>query len=148
MSTFDAVSCSLGTGDKVQSTAGATLKGQLAVHLMTNLVADSFLLDSDHSSSETLPMLSVPTISDTRENAVSAEQSINEDIISSKAARIGTLPLPRAAAQTASLNTPHVRKGQGYRRLWQVVSKVQRGQTLDDSNVGKEDVTVGVCKWL
>lgn len=56
--------------------------------------------------------------------------------------RVGGVPLkPPSLASSTAFGTA-ARKGQGYRKLWQVVSKVQRGQTLDDSEAAREDVTV------
>jgi hypothetical protein len=57
--------------------------------------------------------------------------------------RVGTFKQPPAP-------TTQARKGQGYRRLWQMVSRVQRGERLSDSSAGREDVTVcifGPVTW-
>ncbi|KAF8072999.1 pentatricopeptide repeat-containing protein [Scenedesmus sp. PABB004] len=55
-------------------------------------------------------------------------------------------PRPGPAAVKAGGGAPAgaapPRKGQGYRRLWQMVSRVQRGERLGDSSGAREDVTV------
>jgi hypothetical protein len=117
-------------------------------------------MESDMSSAETLPVLQL--LSDfpgsgsgsPKQQAAQAQTSESDgahrhspDLLGRALhGRVGSFKQPAAPPTQA-------RKGQGYRRLWQMVSRVQRGERLSDTSGGREDVTVSICgpvtqRWL
>jgi hypothetical protein len=105
-------------------------------------------MESDMSSAETMPVLQL--LSDMpssgsgspKQQAVQAQTSDyggghghSPDLLGRALhGRVGSFKQP-------AVPTTQARKGQGYRRLWQMVSRVQRGERLSDTS-GREDVTV------
>lgn len=132
---------------------GSSSNEMAPTQLYLNNVKDTGM-ESDMSSAETLPVLQL--LSDMAGSGSGSPKQQVVQVQNSDAAgglkhspdllsralhgRVGTFKQPAAA--------PQARKGQGYRRLWQMVSRVQRGERLSDSNAAREDVTVRISGWV
>lgn len=133
------------TGDSASTASGE----QLGCASLISAATDYAMLDSEHSSAETLPMMLSGTgrcCSNVSDTAVDYGQIPLPGPVSQSD---NTTCYPETAAVPSAPSTAQpVRKGQGYRRLWQAVSKVQRGQKLTETNAAREDVTVRLMTVL
>lgn len=112
-------------------------------------------MESDTSSAEieTLSVLQLGVAPSDMGGSPAAQQQGSDTLTHASSPDLGVSPILQGRNRASSIPlksqgpaTSHAqpRKGQGYRRLWQMVSRVQRGERLSESNTGKEDVTVSV----
>lgn len=95
---------------------------------------DIGVVRTSHSSAASSPSKQQP-----RQNRLHSLQSSTLPT----AADASTDPTRSSCSQSNSaVGGNSMRKGQGYRKLWQVVSRVQKGERLNESRGCREDVTV------
>ncbi|WIA09188.1 hypothetical protein OEZ85_008599 [Tetradesmus obliquus] len=106
-------------------------------------------MESDMSSAETLPVMQLlpdmpgSSTGSPKQQAVQAQSCDSGGVRGHSPDLLGRALHGRVGSfKQPAVPTTQTRKGQGYRRLWQMVSRVQRGERLSDTSAGREDVTV------
>lgn len=108
-------------------------------------------MESDMSSAETLPVMQLlpdmpgSSTGSPKQQAVQAQSCDSGGVRGHSPDLLGRALHGRVGSfKQPAVPTTQTRKGQGYRRLWQMVSSVQRGERLSDTSAGREDVTVSI----